>query len=198
MNNSHLCLYAHGNEELYPIKNNKITIINKSLNIKEDIIISNKSSKTLNGILDVVDKHYIYIQNKIKNYDNLYNRYNVLNEENIILKKEIKILKKRKDLSDINVNKIYDSGKKLLQNNTWRKYYNYGRLLINDQFDDFKNKINESKKEKSYISKMKNRSLRIYKFIEKIKLKDICNISYTLRSIFHKSNHDFNMFLINL
>lgn len=146
-----------------------------------------KKDMLLNKLLNIVDE--------IKyNYTILYNKYQTLNKENIILKDEIKKMEKDK-ITVITVN-IHIGGK-LLTNNIWQKYYNYGNLLINGQLNEFRNEINGLKKEKSYISKIKSRSLRIYRLIEKIKLKNICDIPYTLRFIFHKSNDEFNMLLIN-
>jgi hypothetical protein len=109
-----------------------------------------------------------------------------LMEENKYLKKEIEKLKKM-------LIKHKDNKK----NDIWNYYYNLGNLLIDNKIDSFRNIIIQDGKVKD-ISKIKNRCIRVYKYMNLLINKNIHEINIPLREIFHIPNWKFDEFLSSI
>lgn len=132
-----------------------------------------------------------------KNYNN-NNIGNKLEEENLILKEKIKKLeeeiKKLKTIKNILPHK--NTTHKNNIENKFEKYYEAGKLLINDNISEYNNIISQYWND-SNVSKLKNRCLRVYKLIEYMNNNNISNLNISLRSIFHIPNWKFDENLKN-
>lgn len=123
-----------------------------------------------------------------------------LRHENIKLKEIIKDLEER--IKDLKTIKKYIPHKNTTQknynksNNLLDKYYEGGKLLINNNLEEFKKIIVQNWKDKN-LSKLKNRCLRIYKLLEFMKENNIQYLKSSMRNIFHIPGWKFDESLKN-
>jgi hypothetical protein len=132
-----------------------------------------------------------WYDNREKKDDNILEKIKI---ENKLLKEKIKELE-----NEISVLKSQKEDKKdysIEINNKWYKYYDCGKLLLNNEINTFKNIIGQIWKDGN-ISKIKNRCLRIYNLIEYMKINNIKKIKTTIRTIFHLPNWKFDEHLKN-
>lgn len=189
------------------IKKNKIN--NKIHNIK-NMDHKNKEGDNNNNIIvsinkkeckcDINTNEYYKLLLK-KNEELLKKNTDFIDRENQ-LKLEIDNLNKiikEKEIKLENINRNISSDKidliDKLKNNTITKYYNIGKIIIEQNKTDIEH-IRKYFKCKN-ISMIKNRSVRMFKVIEHMKKNNIENIKTSLRNIFHMNNCNFLTSLIN-
>jgi hypothetical protein len=151
----------------------------------------NKKGKSIRSWY-TLDKKCKKINPNINELEKLKKENIELKEKIISLEDEIKILKK---ISSYIPNKN-TTLKKCNKINLLEKYYEAGKLLINNEIESFKKIIIQHWKDKN-ISKIKNRCLRIYNLLSFMKNNNIENIKYSLRNIFNLPNWDFDHHLKN-
>jgi hypothetical protein len=166
-----------------------------------------------NAMCIVYENNIMFYCNRYKNggisIGSWYNKENIneinlnnLKEENLNLKNKIKELEEIiNNLKTINKciphkNTTHKNLNKNNNNNIFEKYYESGKLLINNKVDEFNNIISQYWKDKN-LSKIKNRCLRVYYLFEFMKENNSSELKMSLRSIFNLSNWKFDEQLKN-
>lgn len=181
-NENAFCIIDENNIVFYCGRNNNGKVIGswyKKNNIKNNEAINVKAE---NDEINNLNKKINKLNNEIIM---LKKNYNTMIENNNELRVELNNLLKEKNIKP---NRI----EKNISTDMWKKYYTLGNLFVNGGWE----KIIGSWKEKN-ISKLKNRSYRIVKYLDFIKEKKIEN-KISLRKIFHFKNHEFDQFLSSL
>ena len=126
----------------------------------------------------------------IKNYDII----DKIKIENKLLKEKIKELENQ--IIDLKLKKRNNIDYNISIDSKWYKYYDCGKLIVENKFNEFKNIISQVWKDGN-VSKLKNRCLRIYELIEYMKKNRIKTVKTTIRNIFHLPNWEFDYQLKN-
>lgn len=192
------------------IEKNKVHL--KRINFNAYCKLCKRNHEKENAMCKVYKNNIIFYCNRYKNggvsIGSWYNEFNTIetnkdtdNEILSLLKIENKKLKEKiskleNEIIILKNQKCNNINYNLEINSKWYKYYDCGKILINNGLSSFKNIIGQIWDE-SNISKLKNRCLRIYNLIEFMKENNIKNVKCTIRKIFHLQNWDFDHHLKN-
>jgi hypothetical protein len=186
-----ICNVIHDNENAYLIfgKNNvSIGCYRSNNNIIKQVYIKEPIKTPLienNNIDNQIFNKLLLVTLELRNKLNKKINYNIDNKKLIIEKKKKKIIVSPKN-----------NGYVLRTCSSFDRYFKLGKDIINKK-DSLINLVKQFCNEKN-IYKVKQKSLRVVKYLEVLKENNINNISTTLKNIFNMKKIEFFNYIKNI